>query len=121
MNEAALKCKCGCGLDVTQETKDKLRRIEGRLGMELIYTSGARCAAHNSKVSATGDDGPHTYQVAADIACKGAMARDVIGAAIAEGMTGIGISQKGPHEKRFVHIDLMEDRPGHPRPWVWTY
>ena len=41
--------------------------------------------------------------------------------AIEAGMTGIGISQRGPHEKRFIHLDDMDNSGEHPRPWVWSY
>ena len=36
------------------------------------------------------------------------------------GMTGIGVAQRGPIERRFIHLDDMSGED-HPRPWVWSY
>ena len=38
----------------------------------------------------------------------------------AMGMTGIGIKQHGPHNKRFIHLDNL-DNSTHPRPTIWSY
>ena len=121
MNEANLKCRCGCGMDVTPEFRALLGKLERACGFELQVNRGASCAAHNAKVATTGSDGPHTFGEAVDIGVSGARARQLAGEMIRLGFTGIGISQKGPHEKRFIHGDTLDDRPGHPRPWMWSY
>jgi len=41
--------------------------------------------------------------------------------AIVHEFTGIGVSQRGMFERRFIHLDTMEDGDHHPRPWVWSY
>lgn len=33
------------------------------------------------------------------------------------GFTGIGLHQTGPHERRFIHLDIAKMSP---RPWVWS-
>lgn len=83
----------------------------------LVVSSGARCAAHNKAVSTTGPDGPHTV-AAVDFRIHGPEAFRLVKLALAQGFTGIGIQQKGPREKRFIHLD---DRRRHPGPAVWSY
>ena len=36
------------------------------------------------------------------------------------GVSGVGMSQRGEHSKRFVHLDILSPEEG-PRPTVWTY
>ena len=119
-----------------------LRRIRDKpTGLSSAY----RCSVHNTNVSSTGPNGPHTTGQAVDIRCSGAQAREVIFAAVLvsaveagvltevqaaralpamlkTGFTGIGLSQKGPHGDRFIHLDDLADANTlGPRPWTWTY
>jgi len=36
------------------------------------------------------------------------------------GISGVGISQRGLHAKRFIHVDTLSDDK-HPRPTMWSY
>jgi hypothetical protein len=36
-------------------------------------------------------------------------------------MTGIGVAQRGPHDKRFIHLDDLKNSEQNPRPWIWSY
>lgn len=87
----------------------------------LPVTSGYRCPVHNCKVSKTGPTGPHTHRRAVDVQVSGRLAYDVVRVAPMCGMTGIGVSQKGLHGKRFIHLDDLRGGGGHPRPWIWSY
>lgn len=116
-----LTCSCGCGLLPEQDFMDKAERVRMRCGFPLKVASAARCPAYNTLVSTTGLDGPHTKLRAIDFELCGAQALIVVDAMRAEGFSGIGISQKGPHDKRFVHGDDLPDAPGQPRPWIWSY
>ena len=78
------------------------------------------CEKHNSRVSTTGKTGPHTHAKACDILISGADAMRLFAIAQRHGISGIGLSQKGPHNKRFCHIDSLTPEEG-PRPTVWTY
>jgi hypothetical protein len=71
-------------------------------------------------VSSTGKTGPHTKRKAVDLVISGADALRLYDIARKHGMSGIGLSQKGPHNKRFIHIDALTPAEG-PRPTVWTY
>lgn len=117
-------CRCGeCGSDGNEMSLDfvnKLNALRIRVGFPLVITSGYRCPAHNTQVSTTGEDGPHTTGHAADISVMGAKAHKLLEKISFDGwFTGIGLNQKGTHAKRFIHLDDLEgDRP---RPNVWTY
>lgn len=113
-------CKCGCGLVPPQSFMDRLERVRVRVGFPMPVNSGARCQEYNAKVSGTGLTGPHT-KGAVDVGVSGKQALDVIHAAQAEGMTGIGAKQHGPYTGRFVHLDDLPNEPGQPRPHLWSY
>ena len=50
----------------------------------------------------------------------GADALRLIDIARKHGISGVGISQRGTHAKRFIHIDTLSDDK-HPRPTMWSY
>lgn len=93
--------------------------LRHHLGFPLIISSGYRCPAHNAACSSTGLTGPHTTGMAADIAVDRGRAYEVLQAALMMKFSGIGINQKGG--SRFIHLDILPDAPGQPRPTVWSY
>jgi len=115
------KCHCGCGKsDMEPEFMKILQSIRNEINRPLRITSGYRCESHNNKISTTGKTGPHTQAKAADILISGADAMRLFTIAQKHGISGIGLSQKGPHNARFCHIDSLTPDEG-PRPTVWTY
>lgn len=101
------QCRCGCL----------------HCEMSPLYmapTSGYRCAKHNRKQSSTGATGPHTQGLASDWQYSGSDAYKLVAIAIDCGIKKIGLNQKGPHQKRFIH--LADDAPpsGHDV-WIYTY
>ncbi|MEO5329959.1 MAG: D-Ala-D-Ala carboxypeptidase family metallohydrolase [Magnetococcus sp. THC-1_WYH] len=120
-------CRCGCGVERMDhgfvQFLDELREIYGK---PMKITSGYRCPMHNAAVSKTGHVGPHTTGLAVDIACHGYDALMLMRHAIlmtdrGNGITGYGMSQKGPLQSRFAHLDRLQNAPNSPRPWIWTY
>lgn len=97
----------------------ELDDLRHNLGFPLVISSGYRCPDHNAKVSSTGRTGPHTTGRAADIAVSHARAHEVLQVAMTMGFSGIGVNQKG--SSRFIHLDVLPDAPGQPRPTVWSY
>jgi len=87
----------------------------------MKVSSAYRTPDYNEKVSSTGLTGPHTTGQAIDIVVSGTDALHLIHVALDSGIVGIGVSQKGPHGKRFIHLDNLPDAPGQPRPWLWSY
>ena len=117
-NEMACLC-CGKS-DMDDEFMRVLQSIRDEMQRPLKITSGFRCEKHNSKVSSTGKTGPHTFAKAADILISGADAMRLFAVAQKHGVSGVGMSQRGDHAKRFVHLDILSPDEG-PRPTVWTY
>lgn len=118
-------CRCGecdsTGDEMNMGFVELLEQLRDRLGFPLVITSGFRCPAYNALISTTGHDGPHTTGQAADVAIAGENAFRLVQQCTLGGwMRGIGINQRGPYDKRFIHLDNLEG-PEHPRPRLWTY
>lgn len=125
-----IKCRCGeCNMaDMDTEFMKMLQSIRDEIGVPLPVTSAVRCSKHNQDVSTTGPNGPHVPHErhggrAADIHIVGANALTLVEIAKRNGMTGIGIAQRGPRNKRFIHLDNHDPREGFkgPRPHIWSY
>lgn len=59
-------CKCGCGLDVKPELRDKLNQIREGYGKPISLNCGARCPAHNASVKGA-PKSAHIEGLAADM------------------------------------------------------
>ncbi len=116
-------CKCGeCSgkpdnIEAFKKEVGWLQTIRDIYGKPIHINSGYRCPSYNNKIATTGLTGPHTVG-AFDIACWGTDTYNLILIAQRLGATGIGISQKGPRESRYVHLDRLG---GSTRPWIWSY
>jgi len=97
---------------------DKIEHLRLDARFPFIVTSAYRCPDYNDRISSTGRDGPHTTGRAIDIRISGKKAWALLDVASFYKMTGIGISQKGDHNSRFIHLDNLT---GDTRPWVWSY
>lgn len=98
----------------------KLNAMRHEAGFAFLVNSGARCPAYNRKIGGA-PNSAHTYGKAVDLRAYGAKADKIIELSYKHAMTGRGISQKGQHNKRFIHVDCMDNSPSHPRPWMWSY
>lgn len=116
-------CRCGCGgNEMNPDFLKKLDDLRSRVDFPFIVTSGYRCPDHNEQVSSTGRNGPHTTGRAVDLSLFGQRAFNVMRQWTLGGWgTGIGLNQKGPHKKRFIHLDDLEADGKRFRPTVWTY
>lgn len=115
-----LMCKCGCNKQLmSSEFVSKLEEMREALRFPFIVNSAYRCPEHNSNVSHTGRDGPHTSGRAIDIKCSHKQAFEIMSNAKRFGFTGVGIAQKGAN--RFIHLDDLTEKAGRPRPHVWGY
>ena len=83
----------------------------------LRVTSARRCDTHNHEVSTAKNkkNGVHTVGKASDILISGERAMVLFEKARQIGFSGIGLSQKGPHKDRFVHLDTKL------RVALWSY
>lgn len=116
-----LACKC-CGEQKMQP--DFMRKVEAlreACGFPFAVSSAYRCPKHNAAVSSSGSNGAHTTGRAIDIQVYGPLAHMLLSEALTAGFTGIGVSQKGAHGSRFIHLDDLPEGGAHPRPGVWSY
>lgn len=113
-SEAELRCK-HCGLyRMDDGFMDRLQAIRDVYARPMIISSAYRCPDHNVAVSTTGLRGPHTTGKAVDVLVHGAHAIELITIALEYGIEGLGVSQHGPHQSRFVHFDQLGKR-------LWSY
>ncbi|WP_444901325.1 D-Ala-D-Ala carboxypeptidase family metallohydrolase [Microbulbifer sp. SSSA007] len=117
--ESELACRC-CGKNhFKDETLRRLIQVRERYGKSMIVNSGYRCPAHNARLNATMT---HTTGQAVDISVAVDRAHELMKVALEEGFSGIGVKQKGPIKKRFIHLDDLDSIPGERvRPTVWSY
>lgn len=92
-------------------------------GRPMPVTSGYRCRKYDGDLrSLRGQEGTgvHTTGHAVDVHVVGEDAHRLLMLAGKHGMTGVGVSQRGAYESRFIHLDDAW-RPEFPRPMVWSY
>lgn len=98
-----------------QEFMENLDAIREMCGFPFRITSGFRCPTHNSKVSSTGERGPHTTGKAVDIAAPSSEMRlKIMEAAQKRGFRRFGIA------RGFIHIDKLKKEDGFPE-GIWSY
>jgi zinc D-Ala-D-Ala carboxypeptidase len=121
-SQSELACHCGCGqFDMDAVFMERLELLRVAFGQPMPITSAIRCPNHNAQVSKTGFTGPHVTGQAIDVQVSGHSAHTLITLALKHGFKGIGISQRGAHNKRFIHLDMLNNGPNSPRPWIWSY
>ncbi|WP_299948246.1 D-Ala-D-Ala carboxypeptidase family metallohydrolase [uncultured Microbulbifer sp.] len=117
--EAELSCRCCGKLHFSDDTLRRLIRVREQFAKPMVITSGYRCQDHCAKIGSTIT---HTTGQAVDVSVSGGRAYELLGIAIEEGFTGIGVKQHGPHSGRFLHLDDLGPIPGErTRPTVWSY
>lgn len=119
-SEDEMKCKGTGECKMDPQFMEVLDMLREDYGKPLVVSSGYRSPSYNAKVSDTGENGPHTTGKAVDFKVFGADAWNLLHLAYEYGFYGIGVSQKGPMESHFIHLDMLES-PDYPRPNVWSY
>jgi uncharacterized protein YcbK (DUF882 family) len=118
--EQEMQCK-GTGVcDMNEDFMSKLIKLRKKFNEPMIITSGYRHPAHNMAIGGTRYSA-HTKGRAVDVSITGKEAYRLVRLAFDAGMTGIGVAQRGPVIKRFIHIDDLEDSDENPRPLIWSY
>lgn len=110
------KCQCGCNnVQMHVAMLDLLQIARERIG-KIVINSAYRCPTYNSKVSSTGETGPHTTGKAVDLHISDSQDLKLFITFFAPRVYGLGVA------KTFLHIDLLEKADGFPmRPNAWTY
>ena len=118
--EEELACKGTDECDMHPEFMEKLIAVREDYNQPMIITSGYRHLAYNDTIGGA-KNSPHLYGRAVDVKVLGGNALQLIEAALRQGMTGIGVKQRGNPDGRFIHLDDMPQSDDHPRPWIWSY
>ena len=87
-----------------------LQELKDQMQGPLLVSSGKRCDQQNDSVSTAKNkkNGVHTLGQASDILISGERAMLLFEKARKIGFSGIGLSQRGPHQDRFVHLDTIK-------------
>ena len=121
-SEEELRCKGTGELKMMEEFMSKLIELRKKLGQPMVISSGYRSPEYNERIGGSSKSA-HILGKAVDNVCSGKKAFTVVKLAVVLGFTGIGIQQRGEHNKRFIHLDDVEPDKyeGIPRPWIWSY
>lgn len=92
--------------------------LRAEMNTPLHVNSWYRTPKHDLSI---GGAGVHPTGQGIDFGISGHAAFKMISLASKHGFTGIGVSQRGAHNKRFIHLDTMDGTAKRPRPWVWSY
>lgn len=121
--EKELSCRHTGEYKFDEEFLDLLNKIREECGFAFPVTSAYRHPTHpnEARKQATG---AHCTGKAIDIAVSGAKAMELVSVAIANGVTRIGVQQKG--SGRFIHLDIctkedFPDRDYFPEEAIWSY
>jgi len=118
--EDELRCS-HCGINnMNNLFMQRIVMLRELLGFPFVVTSAYRCKNHPIE-SRKDSPGAHTTGQALDINVYGNNAHRLLDAALRAGFSGVGISQKGEHLKRFIHLDNLSTSDDRPRPTVWSY
>ena len=60
------QCKCGCGMDIKDETRNRLNIARVECGIPIYLTNGARCIEHNKEIGGA-KNSDHIYGTAVDV------------------------------------------------------
>jgi uncharacterized protein YcbK (DUF882 family) len=115
-----LKCKGTDECNMDEGFMERLVTLRHKFNKPMVISSGYRSSSYNQIIGGARNS-PHLYGKAVDVLVSGKAAHKLIGLAIQHGFTGIGVSQRGSHESRFLHLDTMDNSDIHPRPWIWSY
>jgi len=118
--EDELKCKGTDECYMDGQFMAQLEALRHDFNEPMIISSAYRSIGYNTTIGGAAHS-PHLQGKAVDVVINGKAAYRLLKLALQYGFTGIGVAQRGPHERRFLHLDTMESSDVHPRPWIWSY
>jgi len=117
-SEDELKCSHTGESKMDEEFMVKINTIRKVCDFPFTVTSAYRHPTHPIEARKA-KPGSHASGRAIDIAVRNEKAHKLIEVALAYGITGIGVAQKGG--SRFIHLDDLDAASGYSRPTVWSY
>ena len=123
---AEMECRATGENKMEPSFMDNLQRLRTQCGFPFPVSSAFRGLTHPVELAKVAQDrrvGSHCYGIAADILVSGGNAHRLLSFATQpdSGFQGFGISQSGPHDRRFIHLDSANEIEGFSRPMVWSY
>jgi len=118
--ENELRCRGTGDCFMDKNFMKKLVQLREDYDKPMIVSSGYRDISYNTAIGGS-PNSAHTHGRAVDILVGGAEAYRLLRLAVIHGIRGIGVSQRGNFNRRFLHLDMMDDSDKHPRPWIWSY
>jgi len=121
--DSELSCHCDkCKDNPTADNMDEgfmntIVRLRESLGFAFPVSSAYRCPNHPVERNKE-TPGAHTSGKAIDILVSGPRAYKILRESFDADILGIGVSQTGKHNSRFIHLDQWVEGP---RPAVWSY
>ena len=97
-----------------------LEKVREAAGCDFRISSWFRSPQHPEE-RRKDRSGAHSTGFAVDILCYGHTAMLILKAALSNGVAGIGVSQTGPRESRYIHLDIAPACEHRPRPHIWSY
>lgn len=110
-------CKHTGLCNMTPEFMEKLLELRKIYRRPMIITSGYRAPTHPLEIKKA-VPGEHAMGRAADIACEGSYAYELVRHALALGFVRVGISQRAG-VGRYIHLGI--GGAGLPAPRIWSY
>jgi len=125
-----LKCPCGCGASLNQDTKDKLDKLRNMYGKPIYIEQGATCKDYSVNVVGRSEKSTHidngSGANAVDIKRKTFKNKSdyfkFLSCAIIVGFTGIGQGSKwvGYGSDERLHLDTKLSRNKDMRSWLYV-
>ena len=114
-----LSCShCGdCNME--QTFLDELDKLREAFGKAIELSSAYRCIEHPVEVKKAKGGAP-TKGRAVDVLVDTKDAFKLLRIATTMNFTGIGFSQRGDYNSRFIHLDNLTG-PDFTRPTIWSY
>ena len=124
-SKSEFECHCGKCDSFVIEPKlvEKLDDLRKKFKHPIFISSGYRCPEYNKYIGGV-KNSYHTKGLAVDIAIYGKPAYELLKYVYEIGFDGIGINQKGPYNKRFIHLDLGlldKSNKSKKRPTIFSY
>ena len=110
---AEWRCPCCYKDDHDKRFVDMLQELRNAIGT-MPLSSAYRCERYNKRIGGVGGSA-HIKGIGADVLISGERAMQCFEQARRIGFSGIGLSQKGPIQSHFIHLDIL------PRKAFWTY
>lgn len=119
-HEDEFRCSYSGLCDMDEDFISLLQKIRNELSEPIIINSGYRDKTHPIEAAKKGI-GEHQLGMAADIKASGTYALRLITVALNNGVSRIGINQKGLTAEKYIHLGIADKKNKRFPKAIWTY